>query len=234
MALPHEPRTHALGHVIEIADVTIFFGNRESTPENLSTAFPDYNLARLNQTHSDIVIVHQPGLSPEGDAHCTNRRKVALCIRTADCLPVMIHDPESGWIAAIHAGWRGIENEIIVKTCTRLRELGATLKGAYAWIGPHIGVESFEVGRDVGAQLEARFDAVRGFVSKTTALVAHANSEKTYVDLLLIARAQLYSQGLTPETTKELAIDTFTSADHASYRRDPKSGGRQISFIALR
>ena len=236
MSLTHPsfPQPHPLGHAADTSDLTIFFGDRRSTIEATETAFPDYRLSLLKQTHSDVVVLSRDTLFRDGDAHITRDRKLALGIRTADCMPVMLHDPDSGWIGAIHAGWRGIENEIILKTCDQLRGLGVSFTRARAWIGPHIGAKSFEVGLDVAESLAARFEAVRGHSRAESALSAHTDLAKAYVDLLVIARAQLASRGISRERVVELAIDTVASPEHCSYRRERESSARQLSFIALK
>lgn len=228
---------HRLGHVFEDARITAFFGQRGADREALSLAFPDYTLSSLKQTHSDTIVsaasVIRSGEPVAADAQYTNERRVALCIRTADCVPVLIHDPDSDYIAAIHAGWRGVANSIVIKTAQLLKSKGSTdLSRARAWVGPHI--MTFEVGDDVAAILEARFDAVRGFSNETTAIVQPPGSTKKHIDLLRIVRAQLTSAGIERERTLELAIDTTQSMAHESFRRDREKGGRQTSFIALK
>lgn len=227
--------SHALGSVFEDTQVTAFFGDRRSTTDALALAFPDFTFVGVKQTHSDIVI-RSPyeGDPPEGDAHFTNQKRLALTIRTADCVPVLIFDPDSGYIAAIHAGWRGVENEIVLKTGRRLHAMGTDLKRARAWIGPHIGVDSFEVGEDVALKLEARLDAVRAFTDVATAIHPHREPTKKRVDLLSIVRAQLGSIGIDRERRIEHVIDTVMSKDHESFRRDREKATRQISFIALK
>ncbi len=229
---------HSLGHVFEDAGVTAFFGHRGADSEALALAFPDYTLSILKQTHSDRVVsaatVIRSGDPIDADAQFTDEKRIALCIRTADCVPVLIHDRDSGLIAAIHAGWRGIANSIVVKTGQTLKSKGASLDRARAWIGPHIGVESFEVGNDVAAHLESAFDAVRGFSGEQTSIVRREGAEKPHVDLLRIVRAQLVSIGIGRERTLELALDTVTSERHESFRRDREKGGRQFSSITLK
>lgn len=226
---------HDLGVVFEDAHVTAFFGDRRSTPDALSLAFPDFTFIGLKQTHSNVVI-RSPyeGAMPEGDAHFTNQKKLALSIRTADCVPVLIHDLDSGFIAAIHAGWRGVENEIIRQTGRRLHEVGTNLKSARAWIGPHIGVQSFEVGDDVAARLEARFDAVRAHSDLESVIHDHDEAGKKRIDLVSVVRAQLGSVGIDRERTIEHVVDTVRSSNHESFRRDRDKATRQISFIALK
>lgn len=228
--------SHKLGNVFEDASVTAFFGHRGADREALEQAFPDYTISSLKQTHSDRVVpasqVIRSGDPVEADAQYTDEKRIALCIRTADCVPVLIHDRESGLIAAIHAGWRGVASGIVVKTGRTLIEKGAKLESARAWIGPHIGVESFEVGDDVAAQLEAAFDAVRGYSPSSTAIAG--GYTKKHVDLLMIVRAQLASVGISKERTMECNIDTVTSERHESFRRDKEKGGRQWSFVSLK
>ena len=244
---PTDFHEHELGHFFENSAITVFFGDRRSTLVEVKKAFPDFHFSLLKQTHSDIVVeaprlIEAEGTSidvsarevPTADAQFTREKKIALCIRTADCLPVLIYDPETESVAAIHAGWRGIENEIILKTMSVLKRLGSSLERAQAGIGPHIGADSFEVGLDVAKSLEARFDAVRGFSDESTSLVAHENPEKARVNLLAIARAQLKSCGIESERVVELAIDTYLSQAHESFRRDREKATRQISFIALK
>lgn len=229
------PSSHQLGLYFETSDVIAFFGNRLSSREALESAFPQYRFIALKQTHSDRTIASPfTGEAPDADAHFTREPRAALCIRTADCIPVLLFEPHSRTIAAVHAGWRGIENEIILKTCARLKSEGMTLTDAYAWIGPHIGPESFEVGQDVATQLEQRFQNVSGFSDRSTSLLPHSKPEKARVDLLSIARAQLLSVGLSQARVRELCIDTVTSNEHESFRRDRDKSGRQISFIVLK
>jgi len=234
-AIPRALEAHSLGAVFEDADITAFFGDRRSTPDALALAFPDFKFIGVKQTHSDIVIASPyEDDPPEGDAHFTKEKRLALTVRTADCVPVLIYDPDSGFIASIHAGWRGVENEIVRKTGARLHGRGTDLKRARAWIGPHIGVESFEVGEDVALKLETRLDAVPAYTDLATAIHPHPSQGKKRVDLLGIVRAQLGSIGIEAERRMEHIIDTVMSPEHESFRRDRERATRQISFIALK
>ncbi len=231
--------SHKLGDVFEDSKVTAFFGHRGADSAALQSSFPDFTLSSLKQTHSDTIVsaisVIRSGEPIEADAQYTNEKRVALCIRTADCIPVLIHDPDSGYIAAIHAGWRGVANSIIVKTANSLKFKGSTdLSRAQAWIGPHIMTDSFEVDDDVASQLESSFDSVRGFSPESSSIVSKTDYQKKHVSLIRIARAQLLSIGISSERTMELLIDTMSSARHESFRRDRERGGRQTSLIALK
>lgn len=245
---------HRLGTLISIRDGTLgalaLFGNRASSQENIHRDFPQLRFVGLKQTHSDILI-DSPyrGETPEGDAHWTQEEGVGLCIRTADCVPVLIadlHDTGSkSTIVAIHAGWRGVENEIIAKSLSNLKEKGITLNKPHAFIGPHIGAASFEVGFDVAKRLEAIFQksveqirvvaepGLQGDVQLAGPLYPHDDPAKARVDLLSIVQSQLHASGIPPSRQSKFVVDTFLSPTHESFRRDREHSGRQLSFIAL-
>lgn len=199
--------------------VFAFFGNRHATLEVLKEVFPAYTFNFAKQVHGDALI-KSPGAG-EADAIWTDRKHNAVGVYTADCLPVLISLPERKSVVAIHAGWRGVANQIIRKTLNELKPSGESR----AFIGPHIGRESFEVGQDVASILES--------VGPKGVSYKHANAEKKYIDLSAIATHQLTSSGLD---AKRLLIDhdnTYTKSEYVSYRRDGAGCGRLISFIAL-
>ncbi len=142
---------NSLGEFLQNNEVEVFFGNRLANEAALAVEFSGLQLASLNQIHTAVIIDRTlPGRhETSADGHLTRVPGLALAIRTADCLPVMIYDPRLKVVTALHAGWRGIECEIIPQALRRLGTMGADLSRASAWIGPHIGPESFEVGLDV-------------------------------------------------------------------------------------
>ena len=110
------------------------------------------------QTHSDIVRVVTAedylGIDhhdyPECDALITAQPGVALKVFTADCTPILLHDPVAGAVGAAHAGWRGTAADIAGKTVRRMEEaFGAKPENIRAAIGPNIGWCCFETDADV-------------------------------------------------------------------------------------
>ena len=84
------------------------------------------------------------------DALVTDVPGVAISVRTADCIPVLLYDPVHKAIAAVHAGWRGTVQHISLKVIDRMRELyGTQASDLLAVIGPGIGPDSFQVGQEV-------------------------------------------------------------------------------------
>ena len=157
--------------------------NFEILGEALGFGIDDLVLTR--QTHSDIVRVvgrcdcngcfHRD--YPECDALVTNDPGVALVVFTADCTPIMLHDPLTGAVGAAHAGWRGTAAAIAAKTVdTMVREFGCKPEDIRAAIGPNISFCHFETDADVpDAMLAAFGDEVRPFIRKA--------EEKYYVNL---------------------------------------------------
>lgn len=115
------------------------------------------SLIRVNQTHSTIALtIDQPFDSssvPEADALITNTPGLTLGISTADCVPILLADPQNHVIAAVHSGWRGALGGIIENTLSSMKQLGAKPDTIVAALGPCIWQESFEVGQEVYDQL---------------------------------------------------------------------------------
>ena len=147
--------------------------------------FSAEDLVLTRQTHSDIVrrvgradcagIDHRE--YPECDALITNEPGVTLMIFTADCTPLLLHDPVTVAVGAAHAGWRGTAKAIGAKTVAAMvREFGCKPENIRAAIGPNIAQCHFETGVDVPeAMLDTFGDAADPFIR-------HAG-EKYYVNL---------------------------------------------------
>jgi YfiH family protein len=106
-------------------------------------------LLSLHQTHSAEVVVAGPegwAERPRADAAVTATPGIALGILTADCAPVLLHDPEAGVIGASHAGWRGALEGVMEATVAAMERLGARREAIRAAIGPTISQRAYEVG----------------------------------------------------------------------------------------
>lgn len=112
----------------------------------------DGSIIYLKQIHSDKTVIadEHPGEIPEGDALVTNKKGLLLAVKTADCVPVLIHDPVNGAIAAVHSGWKGTRDHIVIKTIGKMEEIYSTTPGDVSvFIGPSIMACCYEVGEDV-------------------------------------------------------------------------------------
>lgn len=216
-----------LGFEITTPAGMFFFGKKDANRDAVMAAY-DFKWARIKQTHSDIIVQSPTADLVEADAHWARERGLALTITTADCGPILLMDAKRGFVAAVHAGWRGVASRIVPKTIATLAREGVPSRELYAVIGPHIQWPSFEVGDDVKDQLLAACD-------ETNELIVHQKpGEKPHVDLNAIMKSQLQGCGLPPDQVFDLHFDTMADPRFHSYRRDREKSGRQISFAVLR
>ncbi len=153
---------------------------------------------------------------------------VAVGVRVADCVPVLVADEASGDVAAIHAGWRGVVAGVVRVGVERLgvgRPPGVAR--LVAAIGPCIGPCCFEVGRDVAEQI--------GRASRGARVVAAERGDKAYVDLRAAVRAQLVAAGVGDARIEDVPGCTkHETARFHSFRRDGGNSGRMLAAIAAR
>ena len=139
--------------------------SRENVQENRrrfqsAAGAPDFPLITLKQFHSDVIHLFDSAPSDpcRGDACITNRPGLLLAIQTADCVPILLVDPQKRAIAAIHAGWRGTLARIASKTIGKMQMHFATNpRDLLAAIGPSIGPCCYEVGTEVATQFLSQF-----------------------------------------------------------------------------
>ncbi len=162
------------------------------------------------------------------DAIFTREKEVCIGVSTADCIPVLLHDEESGAVAAIHAGWRGTVAGIVEKSIFAMKKAccmnPATTK---AIIAPGISLDAFEVGDEVyDAFCEASFPMER---------VARRYGKKWHIDLPEANRLQLIACGLNETNIFLSGICTYTSCDeYFSARRLGINSGRIFNGIMIR
>lgn len=183
----------------------------------LSKNWPSSNgLAFVKQVHSDRVLrVESDGPQGQGDAMISNLPGIALAIKTADCLPILMADPKSRAVAAIHAGWRGVVSKIAPKTVQALtREFGTRPEELVVAIGPGIGACCFEVGPEVAIQF--------GLAGRTK------------VDLAATVCQQLGRNGVPAGQMSVSGLCSYCDSQlFESYRRDREGAGRMIAMIGV-
>lgn len=216
-----------VGLFIETADVSIIFGNKKSDLDVFLNRFPKLRFQKIKQTHSDIVIEATDQIH-KADGHFSSFRNIGLLISTADCLPVLIYCSQTKRIASVHAGWKGVANQIVLKTLNRLITSGSSQKNFEFWIGPHILQNSFEVQSDVLAQLE---DATYAAGKKE---YCFEKNGKYYVNLERIVYSQIANVTNSNAVIHTMDIDTKTTLEFWSFRREKEAAGRNLSFIALK
>ncbi len=174
----------------------------------------------LNQQHTDTVVtIDQPYSTPPiADAAITEHAKQTLIVMTADCVPILLASHNNPQIAVIHAGWRGLASSIISKTVQQMHGPAASL---VAWIGPCISKKHYQVDNRTAMKLLPK-DQCSDTLKQST--------DKVYIDLKDIARAQLLKAGV--ETLYIDSACTYTDMRYYSYRRQ-NICGRQVSGIMI-
>ncbi len=196
--------------------------------------FSPAQLMTLEQVHGD-EIVHvtkilrseaADGAPPKGDALVSDNAHVFIGVRTADCIPLLIEGAEHDLVAAVHAGWRGVMNEIAAKTVFALVQLGARACDLRMAVGPCIRSCCYEVDIALASQFASAFgnDVVKATV----------DGEKPHLDLVHALLVSLARSGV--ERSNIDVVDICTSCDSRffSHRRDRGHTGRQLALISPR
>jgi hypothetical protein len=180
-------------------------------------------LATVDQVHGDSVVVagrERKGECGPADALVTRERRLALVIRTADCVPLFILDPETGAAGLAHVGWRGAKRGIVRRTFEVLQgEFGVKAKRCRAAMGPSIRQSCYEVGREF---MEYFPGSVR------------EESDKFFFDLAGWVKKEVRGLGVSGGSIIDSNLCTVCSKEQFfSARREGQETGRLISLIML-
>ncbi len=193
--------------------------------EYLARHFPVYDqLASVRQVHGrDIWVIDRPDEcgrdEPRADGLVTDLPRVALSIRTADCLPVFFYDPQRTCIGLIHAGWQGSRQKIASNAIRVMqRRFRSDPADIMAYFGPGIRPCCYRVGED--------------FLSFFPEEIQRRDGHP-YLDLALVNKNQLVRGGLREQNIFISPVCTCCCEDFFSYRREGKEAGRHLSLIML-
>ena len=198
-----------------------------------------YPVIQGHQVHgSRVAIVDRPDMTREDlegyDAFITNLSGVAIGVRTADCVPILLYDPGNRVIAAIHSGWKGTVQMISRKVIGILEDRYETKPSdLQAAIGPCIGLESFQVGEEVAAVFkDAGFpmDRIWKFMGPRGKKPMEGGH---HINLPEACRWILLEAGVKEKNIQVHAIDTFLDSSFFSARREGIQCGRNINAIMM-
>ncbi len=230
------------GVLDKIEGVAHAFPCRTGSPtERLSTlagrmksSFGLRKIVTVNQVHRTAVAVYDEDVEvtenfgkKKADAVITAQCCVAVGVRTADCLPILLTDKSARAVGAVHAGWKGLAAGIIPAAIEVMTDMYKVDRGnIHAAVGPHIGPCCYETGPEVAELYSEKFgdDVLRP-----------GEGDRNYLDLGKAANKSLVSCGLKSENVD--VMDMCTSCNNErfySYRRDGEGTGRQLSFIVQR
>ena len=159
------------------------------------------------------------------DGLLTQVPMLPLAITTADCLPILLFSKSSRSVLALHAGWRGVIQNIVQAGITRAQ--GSHRVSPFDWyacIGPAIGPASFVIDGEVLQAFQAAYPQA----------VSMLNPNQGAVNLWQIAREQLVAAGVKEDHVFILGEDTVSQANaYFSHRREQGKTGRMMAFIRI-
>ena len=226
------------GHLAAMNIGTRRGDTRENVVQNYrilgdAVGFAPEQLVHTRQTHTDIVLrvgagetgagLFEPEL-PECDGLITNEPGVGLVVFTADCTPILLHDPVTGAVGAVHAGWRGTAAAIGAKAVEAMKqEFGCKPEHIRAAIGPNIAQCCFETDQDVPQAMLARYGAAaQPFIRPV--------GNKYYVNLKEINALSLRMAGVQDISISNLCTACDTDR-FWSHRRVGSARGSQGAII---
>ena len=197
-------------------DVKNVLSNRNILSQHLGlTSAPVW----LDQIHStNIISLDDHTITASADGSNTVKKNIACTIMTADCVPILFCNAAGTKVAAIHAGWKGISSGIVEKAI----HLFSRPDTIYAWIGPCISSDYYEVCKDVYGQfLDHKTILKTAFIKK--------DEDRWYCDLTKIIKTILENEGVHQIYEWGLCTDKMNKLFY-SHRREGITG-RQASMI---
>jgi YfiH family protein len=221
-----------------------FFGTRRHAAElDLELGIPIQGargaarsswMLSVRQVHGTDALIVDRALTPADhflgswDALVTDQPGVMVAVRTADCVPVLMHDPACRVVAALHAGWRGAVAGIVPKTIAVMHSrFGSTPEHLRVSIGPSAGVCCYEVDAPVLNSLSEN-------VPDWERLIRDRKGEKAHLDLKAMIRIQTQAAGVPSQSITAVNLCTICHEDlFFSYRREGTVNGTMVSAIGL-
>ena len=204
-------------------------GCRTAASIELGLASPDL-LILPRQTHTaDVAVVDRHSTETpldNIDGIVTADSMIGIGISTADCVPLLMSDPEAGVIAAVHSGWRGTVKRIGANAVEAMTRLGASPEKIVCVLGPYIHTEAYEV----GPELIDTFIKEFGSRAKLWRMVAG----KPHLDLAFAVGLVLKDAGIMPENISDCGICSYSSYGRVfSARRLGIASGRTLTAARL-
>jgi YfiH family protein len=152
----------------------------------------------------------------------TDKANLYLVVNAADCIPILMFEPNKRITAAVHTGWRGTEKEILSQTLDRIeKDFGVKSKDLFVYFGPSICKNCYEVDYDVSQKFPSEF--------------VTSNEKKYLIDLVGINSMVLKQRGIQDNRIQISALCTFEMKNLLhSYRRDKNKSGRMFAVIGMK
>jgi len=177
----------------------------------------------LNQKHGNTVLEYPEARDVDADGAVTSKKKIICAVRSADCLPIAFVDLKGTRVGVAHAGWKGLAGGILAQVIKRFERSPNEIA---VWIGPAIAQAHYEVGPEVRQAFLVK-DA------SYSAMFANGIGDRFFADLGAIASFQLRSLGVVAANISSSEIDTYSSDECHSSRRDGERAGRMATIAWL-
>lgn len=204
----------------------IVLNNRKQFYSDLGIEGSD--VVSCNQIHgSNVSIVSEKNKNSsisKTDGLITASKGVFLMIKTADCIPVLLFDPLRQIVGAVHVGWRGVLNQIILRSLDKFIELGSSSENIIVSIGPAICQKHFIV----------RDEVLKEFLACYSSATMVRNKDG-YVDLKKAVAIDLIKSGI-PKENIEISNECTVcdNGKYGSFRKEGKSAPEMASIIGMK
>jgi YfiH family protein len=219
-----------------------------------------FNIAELNQVHGNAVIsVEEHDAKKfskkiiDADGIFTSLKHYLLCIKTADCIPLLFYDKISGTIGTVHCGWRGLYNDILINSADMLKHrYNANIEKVAVVIGPGICKHCYTVKEDLREKFINKDINYKNYFaakyadaendncaygnelnsgnSANSAINDAIGSMEYLFDLKGLIKYVLFASGFRKENIRDMNLCTYENEDYFSYRKN-KTASRFVSFI---
>ena len=198
-----------------------------------------YPVLQGHQVHGfRVAVVDRPDMTRDAlqgyDALVTALPGFAVGVHTADCVPILMYNPQRRVVAAIHSGWKGTVQRISQKVLFVLKsEFGSRPEELRVAIGPAIGPDSFQVGEEVVQFFKEQGFPLDDIWSFRPGRSGIPMADGHHLDLFKANRWLLEEAGVPAANIQVCGIDSYADPTFFSARREGLSCGRTVSFIRL-
>ncbi len=181
------------------------------------------------QVHKDTIkIINDKNKmhKMKADGFITRTPEIAIGVRLADCAGIVLLDKKKKIVAAVHSGWRGVANKIILKAIQKMKKLGSSVKDIIISMSPAIGSCCYEIGKDLYNKLKKYKIFSNIFIKK---------KDKIFMDLHKANYNLTLKAGVKKNNIYINNLCTYCNSKlFYSYRREGKKAGRMLYFIMIK
>ncbi len=196
---------------INKSGIKILFSNDEANDH--FTEKTSFSMEQIHSTNLKIV-KKETIIYSNTDGIFSNNKNYSLKVRTADCLPIFFIHQNDKIFGAIHAGWKGLKNNIIADSGKLLKNYVEDLSEMIVFIGPSISQKNYEVKKE--------------FIDYFGNEFIEDVDDKLFCNLKDIAKSQLNKIGIT--TVIDSNQCTYENENYHSFRRNNTSQ-RMVGII---